>query len=131
MSATKESVVRQFLASLEDGDLDKVLRFVSDDAVFEDPRGIQQGIEAIKTGFGTEFAMTPDLRSTVQGLVAAGGTAMVERVDSFGVGATRVSMDVVGVFEVDSNGLITRWREYFDQKSLADDLAAAGATISE
>jgi limonene-1,2-epoxide hydrolase len=35
-------------------------------------------------------------------------------------------MELVGVFDVDDEGRITRWREYYDFQSFQEDLAAAG-----
>ena len=129
MSDGAESVVRQFLGALERANLDEVLGFVNDDAVFEDPRGAQRGLAAIREGFGAELAMTPKFKSEIKNLVAHGGTVMVERVDSFEIANTRLRMQVVGVFNIDAAGTITRWREYFDQKTLEETLGAAGSTM--
>ena len=39
-----------------------------------------------------------------------------ERVDSFEAGGKRVSIPVMGVFEITSDGKIKAWRDYFDME---------------
>ena len=48
MSDSAESVVRKFLAAWKRPDLDELVSVFGDDAVFIDPRGTLNGIEAIK-----------------------------------------------------------------------------------
>ena len=46
---------------------------------------------------------------------ATGNTVMNERVDRFHTGSGRqIELPVMGIFEV-NDGLITFWRDYFDQ----------------
>ena len=56
-------------------------------------------------------------------------TVMVERVDTFSIGGKQFSLETVGVVEVGSDGLFRRWREYYDSKSISDQLEAAGIPI--
>ena len=39
-----------------------------------------------------------------------------ERIDSFEAGGKRVSIPVIGIFEITSNGKIKAWRDYFDME---------------
>jgi limonene-1,2-epoxide hydrolase len=54
---------------------------------------------------------------------------MVERVDTFPIEGKPFRLEIVGVFEVGGDGLITRWQEYFDSQSVTDQLNAAGISI--
>jgi limonene-1,2-epoxide hydrolase len=48
VSDSAESVVRNFLAAWKRSDIDEIVSFISDDAVYTGPRGIHHGIGAIK-----------------------------------------------------------------------------------
>jgi limonene-1,2-epoxide hydrolase len=56
---------------------------------------------------------------------------MTERVDSWSVGGKRIGTEIVGVFEIDSDGRIQRYQEYFDLKSIMDEMEAAGVSAPE
>ncbi len=60
----------------------------------------------------------------VKQLVADGPTVMVERVDRFNLGGKTYAMEVAAVFEIDDNGLIKRCRDYYDAKSIEDQVTA-------
>jgi limonene-1,2-epoxide hydrolase len=51
---------------------------------------------------------------------------MVERVDTVPIQGKLISFEVVGVFEVGGDGLIKRFQEYYDSKSITDQIKAAG-----
>jgi limonene-1,2-epoxide hydrolase len=46
--------------------------------------------------------------------VANGNVVMNERIDTLTVGGKEISLPVCGVFELDDEGRITGWRDYFD-----------------
>jgi hypothetical protein len=53
-----ESVIRKFLGSFPASDVEDVIGFFSDDAVYIDgPRGVHRGIDAIRTELQSQFAM--------------------------------------------------------------------------
>ncbi|MET0303413.1 MAG: limonene-1,2-epoxide hydrolase family protein [Microbacteriaceae bacterium] len=56
-----------------------------------------------------------DVEFTTVASAAAGNVALVERVDwiTWSDG-TRVGLPVTGVFELDDDGLIAAWRDYYD-----------------
>ena len=54
MSESAETVVRKYLAAWKRSDLDELVSFISDDAVFTDgPRGVHHGIDAIRAELET------------------------------------------------------------------------------
>jgi limonene-1,2-epoxide hydrolase len=73
--------------------------------------------------------MTPSTTVDIKSIVSSGGTVMVERVDTVPVQGKLISFEVVGVFEVGGDGLIKRFREYYDSKSISDELKAAGIAV--
>lgn len=49
-------------------------------------------------------------------IAANGNKILTERVDRFTVQGTQIELPVMGIFEIE-NGLIRRWRDYFDLAS--------------
>jgi len=130
MSESAETVVRKYLAAWKRSDLDELVSFISDDAVFTDgPRGVHHGIDAIRAELETMVKVVPSTSVDIKKLVASGGTVMVERVDNFKLGGKPFDLEVAAVFDVDDNGRIKRWRDYYDLKSLEDRIASAGIAL--
>jgi limonene-1,2-epoxide hydrolase len=125
VSDSAESVVSKFLAAWKRSDPDELVSFFSDDAVWTDPWGVFRGIDAVRAVLQSAVKIVPSVTVDVKTLVANGGTVMTERVDSFKVQGEPFDLEVAGVFEVDSNGRINRWHEYYDRKSIEDRLASA------
>jgi limonene-1,2-epoxide hydrolase len=131
MSDSAESQVRKFLAAWKRSDPDEMVSFLGDDAVWTDgPRGVFRGIDAIRAELQSVVKMVPSTTVDVKALVANAGTVMIERVDKFEVQGKPFGLEVAGVFEVDSNGRINRWRDYYDLRSLEDRIAEALAPPS-
>jgi limonene-1,2-epoxide hydrolase len=131
MSDSPESVVRKFLAAWADPKLDELVGFFSDDAVFIDgPRGVHRGADAIRSEFEAELAMGfGSIAIDVKSLVANGGTVMMEGVENYRIGGKPFFLEVMGAFEIDARGRITRWRYSYDLKSITDQIEAAGFDV--
>jgi limonene-1,2-epoxide hydrolase len=128
VSDSAEQVVRQFLAALKRSDVDELVSFFSDDAVWTDgPRGTYRGVDAIRAEIESQVQVVPSLTVEVKNLVATGGTVMVERSDTFETQGKSFDLEVVGVFEIDGSSLIKRLRDYYDLTSLMDRVTAAFA----
>jgi limonene-1,2-epoxide hydrolase len=128
MSDSPESVVRQFFAAARIPDVDKLAGFFSADAVYTDgPRGTYSGIDAIRSEIEAQVQVSPSVVVDVKTLVVDGTTVFAERVDSFEMQGKWFAFEVVGVFEVDGDGKIKRFRDYYDLQSLMDEITAAFA----
>ena len=128
VSDSAEQVVRQFLAALKRSDVDELVSFFSDDAVWTDgPRGTYRGVDAIRAEIESQVQVVPSFTVEVKNLVATGGTVMVERADTFETQGKSFDLEVVGVFEIDGSSLIKRLRDYYDLTSLMDRVTAAFA----
>ena len=131
MTHSAESVIRKFLACFPASDVDEVIGFLNDDAVYIDgPRGVHRGIKAVRTELQSQLEMVPNTTVDIKTLAASGGTVLTERVDNCEIAGKSVGMEVVGVFDVDSDGRITRWRDYYDLPTLAEQFTAATASHS-
>ena len=128
MTDPAETVIRRFLACFPPSDLDDVLGFFSDDAVYADgPRGVHIGIQAIRAELQSFLAMAPDTTMKIKNLAASGGTIFAERVDYCEINGNRVGFECVGVFDVNPDGRITRWRDYYDWPTFVEQITAATA----
>ncbi len=110
-----EETVNTFISKIEARDLDAALEHVSEDCYYDNvPIGdmtgrsdMHQFLSGLLQGEGpVEFEV---VRQT-----CTGNTVMNERLDRFNTASGRtIELPVMGVFEV-NEGLITFWRDYFD-----------------
>src|SRR5581483_9300805 len=117
MSAENEKIVTDFCRAWSRMNLDEILAFMTDDAVYHNipmaPARGKQAIRAVVNGF-LKMADAIDFR--ILRTASNANVVMNERVDSFVYkGGKKGSVPVVGVFEV-SSGKISAWRDYFDMK---------------
>jgi steroid delta-isomerase-like uncharacterized protein len=129
MSDSPESVVRDFIAACEHDSVEKLVAFLSEDAVYTDPRGVQSGLDAIKKLFEGDLQIFPSTTLDIKNMASNEGIVMVERVDTFPIEGQPISVKVVGVFEVRADGLIKKWSEYYDSRSITNQLKAAGIAM--
>ncbi|ORV97738.1 hypothetical protein AWC13_16080 [Mycobacterium kubicae] len=127
-----ESVIRKFIDTWPRSDVDEMIAFFSDDAVYTDgPRGTFRGKEAIETEMRSLMDLVPTTTADVKHFLVSGGVVMVERVDVFEMAGETFDVEMSAVFEVNGDGLISRWRDYYDLRSLeervAERLGAAGS----
>ena len=110
-------LVDRFVAAWKKLDVDEIMGFFSDDAVYTnipiDPPS--EGKEAIRKtieGFvGMATAIDFVVHRTAEN--PAAGVVMNERTDRFRMGDRWIEARVMGVFEL-RGGKITAWRDYFD-----------------
>jgi limonene-1,2-epoxide hydrolase len=128
MSDSAESVVRKFLAAWEHPELNELLSFFTDDAVYiAGPRAACCGREAIKSELQRQLALEwESVTSDVKSQIVDGGTVMMERVDTVHIAGKQLLLEMMAAFEIDADGRIKRYRESFDLKSITDQIEAAG-----
>jgi len=120
-----EAVVRRYLAGWASPDPDKLVASFSDDAVYIDgPLATHQGKEAIDAEIHAQVKRFRGVVVDVTSLVSDGATVMTEEIDHFELAGRRFAMRVAGAFEVNSDGLITRWRQYYDRASISKEIEA-------
>ena len=115
MSRTEaEETVDRFLASWHRGDVDEMLRFFTDDAVWHNmPMEPVVGIDSIRKLL-LQFAKAMDgMRVEVHRQLSDGTFVMNERTDHLSLRGQAITLSVCGVFEIE-NGRIKSWRDYFD-----------------
>ncbi|MBW2268637.1 MAG: nuclear transport factor 2 family protein [Deltaproteobacteria bacterium] len=109
------TTVDNFIAAWSRRDVDELMSFFTEDAVYEnvpiDPPS--RGAEAIRKTL-EQFAGTPtQIEFVVHQQTCTGSVVMNERTDRFEMGGKWAEIRVMGVFEV-AGGKIKAWRDYFD-----------------
>jgi len=116
MSGNLERVER-FLRAWEARDVDAIMSFFSDDAVYINVplEPIHRGRAAIRAAVEGFVAMGDAIEFVVHHSAedAASGVVLTERTDRFRIGGEWLEAPVAGIFEL-REGRIVAWRDYFD-----------------
>lgn len=107
--------VTEFCAAWEKVDLDQLMAFFADDAVYHNmPVDPLVGHEAIRGMIAMFTTGVERIEFRIQNVAAAGNVVLTERVDVFHQpGGKTITLPVMGTFEV-VDGKISVWRDYFD-----------------
>ncbi|MFZ6002640.1 MAG: limonene-1,2-epoxide hydrolase family protein [Actinomycetota bacterium] len=127
MTATNDpiDVVSRFCATWASGDIDALIAFFTDDAVYHniplDPVVGPAQIRATIEGFtgGVEA-----IEFRVDAIAAQGSTVLTERLDVFRFTNGTIELPVMGAFEV-VDGKIAAWRDYFDMQQFMSQMPAS------
>ena len=119
------AIVDEFIRRVTSDDLDGALGLVTADVEYDNvPVGKNIGPEAMRSFLGQMTAGIDEVEFIVHRQVAIGNTVLNERSDRFRMGDKWLDLPVAGVFEVNDDGLITLWRDYFDMAMFTDQLTA-------
>jgi limonene-1,2-epoxide hydrolase len=120
MTATDpETVVRDFLKAWEARDLDAIMDYFDDKAVYENvPVPPVTGLAAIREVIGGLLVALTNIVVDIRHQLSDGRIVMNERVDTVhtSTGAI-VLLRVMGIFEI-HDGKIVKWSDYFDGAAL-------------
>jgi limonene-1,2-epoxide hydrolase len=117
MATANEQVIEAFCAAWARRDVEEILGFFTDDAVYHNiPMEPAVGIDAIRAVIEMFVPPADEIAFTVHNVASAGDVVFNERTDRFVTGGTSIALPVAGVFEV-RDGKITAWRDYFDLQS--------------
>jgi limonene-1,2-epoxide hydrolase len=115
VSSDPLDVVTRFCAAFGAGDLEAILAFFTDDAVYHNiPLAPVTGVDQIRATIESFSGGVDKIEFRVLNIAAAGGVVMTERVDAFITAAKTIELPVMGTFEVTPDGKIAAWRDYFD-----------------
>jgi len=117
------ALIRRFIESCVRADPEEFAGYFTNDATWWNaPWNSVQGREAIRETLRRGAERMGALPWEIRHIVAQGDIVMVERVDNFLVGDTRVSVPCVGIFEL-HDGKIAAWRDYWDLQQFERQLA--------
>lgn len=114
MTAGNETLIRDFCAAFARRDVDELLGFFTDDAVYHNmPMRPVQGKAAIRGVLDMFLSPAQSVEFAILNLASSGTVVLTERLDTFSIGGRSVVLPIAGVFEV-VEGKIAVWRDYFD-----------------
>ena len=108
-----ESVVRDFCAACARRNIDELLGYFTEDAVYHNvPLEPVSGLDGIREVMNL-FVPGESLEFEIRHLASRGPVVFTERVDRMRMGGKDIALPVAGVFEI-RDGKIAAWRDYFD-----------------
>ena len=115
-SPDPDQIVRDFSAAWGRADLDFIMDCFAEDAVYHNmPMEPLKGKAAIRAGIESFLKTSPGgIDFEILNQVCAGSLVLNERIDTFENEGNKTSAPVAGVFEIDDQGKIKAWRDYFD-----------------
>ncbi len=118
-----ESVVRAFVDAFNANDLDKIMSFFKEDAVYHNiPVDPIKGIAGIKETIAGFLGMASEVDWVVHHMAEAeSGAVLNERTDRFLIMDKWIELPVMGSFVV-REGKIAEWRDYFDMAQFQSQL---------
>jgi limonene-1,2-epoxide hydrolase len=110
------AVVEAFIDAWNAMDFTAIVDLLADDVVYHNiPMTPLHGRDAVRD-YLTSAGPFDSIHWQTLNIAAAGDVVLTERVDNFVKQGKRISLPVMGVFEI-RNGKITAWRDYFDLES--------------
>ncbi|PRC42669.1 limonene-1,2-epoxide hydrolase [Mycobacterium sp. ITM-2017-0098] len=118
--ARNADTVQKFLFALADEDFDTFESLAAPELIWQNVglpsiRGRRRILKLLRGGEG-KFGFAVKFHRVVGSdeQPGAGGTVLTERTDAIILGPVRLQFWVCGVFEINEDGQITLWRDYFD-----------------
>ena len=119
------TIVRDFCAAWKTGDIDALMEYFADDAVYHNiPVAPVTGKDAIRSTIQMFTTGVDAMEFRVTNIAAAGDVVLTERVDVFTLPAATIELPVMGTFEV-RDGKIVAWRDYFDLNQYMQQVPAS------
>jgi len=123
MASPAENIVSEFCNAWTRLDVDQIMSFFTDDAVYHNiPMPAAKGKEIIRKTIEGLLKGASWIEFKILHTASNGNVVFNERVDSFEAKGKKISLPVAGVFEITSDGKISGWRDYFDVKMYTDQL---------
>lgn len=137
MGASQEAIVERFMGLWGDGtveqpDVEAIVSMFTEDAVWQlwIPGGPTLcGREAIRRDIARQVTFARFMRCGPAHIASTDRVVFTERLDTFRSGEVTVQHSLVAVFEIEPDGLIAAWREYFDPGDVNRQLKSANAAV--
>jgi limonene-1,2-epoxide hydrolase len=125
MAMSPGEVVNEFIARVGKLDIDGACELLAPDVHYDnvpmEPK--HDGRETVREVLRTFMGDSPSVEWKVARQTETGPIVMNERVDNFHMMGKPLAIPVMGVFEVNDEGLITLWRDYFDLGTVTNQMA--------
>jgi len=121
---TPTETVTAFIEAIERLDIDAAVALMAEDVLYENvPMRPISGREGVRAALASFLGSASEVSWPVSSQIEQGNRVANERVDRFKIGEGWLEMPVAGFFDVDEQGLITLWRDYFDLATYTEQMA--------
>lgn len=122
---TPQETVEAFIAAWNNLDMETAYDLMAEDIVWHnipmEPAKGKAGVQAMMEGFPAMEGCNWETHA----IAANGNTVLTERTDNFTLeGGKKASIRVMGTFELNSEGKIAQWRDYFDSAEFQREFLA-------
>jgi len=126
---TPEQIVTSFIEAIERKDIEAAAGYLADAVSYENmPVKPITGRDAVVKAINGFVGPASEVEWKVLRSVASGQVVVNERVDRFRIGEGWLELPCAGFFEIDTDGRIALWRDYFDMASYQRQMAALTTT---
>jgi limonene-1,2-epoxide hydrolase len=116
-----ENVVREMIAGWEAKDAAAIRNTFASEIVWHNmPMDPINGLDAVMAMAEPFLAACDLVEWKILQLQGVGNRVYTERVDCFELGGNRLEVPVAGAFDLNVDGKITSWRDYFDMQTWLD-----------
>jgi limonene-1,2-epoxide hydrolase len=108
-------IITDFCQAAARRNVEELLGFFGDDAVYHNiPIAPVRGRDAIAATLRGFLDPATECEFEVLSIAASGRKVLTERIDRFTINGKKIALPVMGAFELDAQGRISAWRDYFD-----------------
>jgi limonene-1,2-epoxide hydrolase len=122
---TPTETVQAFIGHWNSGDLEAMYALCAEDVTWHNiPMEPIVGVPAMRAAVAGFMGPVERCAWEVHAIAANGNTVLTERTDAFILrDGRRAALAVMGTFEIDGNGRIKAWRDYFDMGQFQREFA--------
>jgi limonene-1,2-epoxide hydrolase len=122
---TPIETIQAFVGHWNSGDMEEMYAMCTEDVMWLNmPMDPIEGKAAMREGVAGFMAAVESCDWTIHSIAANGRTVLTERTDAFILtGGHRAAIRVMGTFELNEDGQITHWRDYFDMGEFQREFA--------
>jgi limonene-1,2-epoxide hydrolase len=107
-------IVEAFVEAFNHKDVDRIMTFFTEDAVYHNMPGEPvAGTAAVRKAIESYVPTASSIDWEIVHAAQIGDTVLTERIDRFVIGGKPVVLPVMGAFDL-RQGKIAAWRDYFD-----------------
>jgi limonene-1,2-epoxide hydrolase len=126
----EELIVREFCDAWGDGatarpDVNKIISMFAEDGVWQlwVPAGPTfKGRAALRSEIDRQCGFSTHMHCGITKIISSGQIVVTERVDHFTMHGIRVEHALMAIYEIDADGKVAAWREYFDTADIGRQL---------
>ena len=123
---TPRETVEAFVSHWNSGDFEAMYAMCSENVVWHNiPMEPIKGLSAMREAVAGFMGPVQSCEWEIHSIAANGNKVLTERTDAFLLqSGKRAELPVMGTFEIDDQGKIAQWRDYFDMGQFQSEFSA-------